>query len=156
MKTLIVMRHAKSDWSHEGLADIERPLNSRGYRDAPSMGAALVSAGFHPDLILRSPAVRTRETTAGLLEGIGRDIPVKVVDDFYPGGPAEFLEALQEHEEDADTILILAHNPGIESFAERLSGNYQRMPTAAAAVFDTPDGTVESAELVTVLRPQKR
>lgn len=154
MKRLIVMRHAKSDWGDSSLQDIERPLNGRGRKDAPRMGAMLVEAGYRPELILRSPARRTEETAAGLLEAFGTGCAITVVERFYPGGPGAFLRALAEYGGQADTLLLLAHNPGVEDFASRLAGEDLLMPTAAAAVFETPQGDPERARLLALLLPR--
>ena len=74
-RTLILMRHAKSDWGHAGLADHDRPLNARGTRDAPRMGAWLRGKGHLPDEVLCSTATRTRQT----LEGLGLSVPARFI-----------------------------------------------------------------------------
>jgi len=146
------MRHAKSDWSNSNLRDIERPLNKRGKKDAPRMGEALSARGCCPDLILLSPSERTNRTAEGLIRGIGKNIPEEIIDKFYPGGPEAFTETLQEWSDRADTILILAHNPGIENFVMQLTGRYHKMPTAAAALFYSRDGEWQLQE---ILRPRE-
>ena len=148
MKKLIVMRHAKSDWSNPSLADIDRPLNRRGERDAPRMGRALAERNHIPDLLLLSPAERVNRTAEGLSKGMGRSIPGEFIDSFYPGNPADFREALEEYGEKAGCILVLAHNPGVENFVMQLSGRYHKMPTAAAAVFSAENGFWQLVEIL--------
>ena len=152
MKKLIVMRHAKSDWSDSSLKDSERPLNRRGIKDAPRMGKALVKAGFRPDLILLSPAERTNQTAAGLIRGMGGSCPAEFIEDFYQGDPEAFFAALEKYANKAEIILILAHNPGIENFVMRVCGCHERMPTAAAALFECSN---EEWQLKGILRPKE-
>jgi phosphohistidine phosphatase len=118
MKRLILMRHAKSDWSQAG-PDIERPLNPRGRRAAPVMGAWLTEQRCLPETVLCSPAVRTRETW----ERLGLDAPLDIVPALYHATPATMLEVLRGAR--GETVLMLGHNPGIGAFADAL---LQRAP----------------------------
>ena len=113
-RTLILMRHAKSDWGHAGLADHDRPLNARGTRDAPRMGAWLRGKGHLPDEVLCSTATRTRQT----LEGLGLSVPARFIPALYHAEPAAMLETLAEAT--GQTVLMLGHNPGIAAFAAAL------------------------------------
>lgn len=153
METLMLMRHAKSDWSDDGLRDLERPLNERGERDAPRMGRLLRAEGWWPELVLASPAVRTRETAAGLFAGAEMQCEIQYLPDFYPGGPAAFRTAFAALDEECRSALFLAHNPGIEEFVMELTGEHHRMPTASIAVFHLPEGTLEEAVLIGLYRP---
>jgi len=109
MKTLILMRHAKSDWSEPGQRDKDRPLNPRGRAAAPKMAAWLRDQGAVPDAALVSGAVRTRETW-GLL---GFDCAPNFRDDLYLADPDTILAAICAAP-DCETLLVLGHNPGME------------------------------------------
>jgi phosphohistidine phosphatase len=110
--TLILMRHAKSDWGSLGLSDHDRPLNSRGARDAPMMGEWLRKKGHLPDQILCSTATRTRQT----LEGLGIDAPTTFLAALYHANPATMQDALQQAQ--GRKVLMIGHNPGIAAFAD--------------------------------------
>ena len=138
MKTLLILRHAKSSWSNPGLADIDRPLNKRGKRDAPRMGALLLEQELVPDIILCSPAVRARKTTKAVSDGSGYEGEIEINDDFYPGDPDTFIETLYSIPEQIDTVMIVAHNPGLEELLYVLTGESARMPTSALAQVSLP------------------
>lgn len=130
--TLVLMRHAKSDWSHRNLPDHDRPLNGRGQRDAPRMAERLAGTGFHPDVILSSTAVRAR-TTAGALS-TALDVPVTPVPALYGASANTLLTHAVESR--AHSVVIVAHDPGMTDLAGELSrGGIDHMPTAAVATF---------------------
>lgn len=143
-RTLILMRHAKSSWADPGMADIDRPLNRRGRGDAPRMGEWLKSAGLKPDLVLVSPARRTRETFAGLVEGYGSRLPSEIAPAIYEAEPVALLELVRAQR--LPTVMLLGHNPGCEQLL-RLAvrepdlnvGYHKLMPTAAVYVIDFED-----------------
>ena len=110
--TLILMRHAKSDWGSPGLADHDRPLNGRGLRDAPAMGQWLREMGHLPDQVLCSTATRTRQT----LSGLGIDAPTTFLPALYHADPATMHDALQQAQ--GRKVLMIGHNPGIAAFAD--------------------------------------
>lgn len=141
--TLVLMRHAKSDWSHRNLTDHDRPLNARGLRDAPRMAEQLALTGFQPDVILSSTAVRARTTAAALSTAL--DVPVTRVPALY-GASAN---TLLSHAVDsgAHAVVLVAHDPGMSDLAVELSdGGIDHMPTAAVATFtwETDDWRVAS------------
>lgn len=138
MKTLLILRHAKSSWSNPGLADIDRPLNKRGKRDAPRMGALLLEQELVPDIILCSPAVRAKKTAKAVSEGSGYEGEIEIHPDFYPGDPDTFIETLYSLPDQIDTVMIVAHNPGLEEFLYVLTGESVRMPTSALAQLSLP------------------
>ncbi len=117
--TLVLMRHAKSDWGSLGLADHDRPLNTRGLRDAPSLGQWLREKGHLPDQVLCSTATRTRQT----LSGLGIDAPTAFLPALYHADPDTMHDALQRAQ--GRRVLMIGHNPGIAAFAEDL---LQRAP----------------------------
>ncbi|MBA3313754.1 MAG: histidine phosphatase family protein [Planctomycetota bacterium] len=137
MKTLLLMRHAKSSWGDETLPDHERPLNDRGRRDAPAMGRRLAESSFVPDRILCSTARRARETAELVVESLGADRPLDVREGIYHATPAEILAAIAESG-DGDTLLVIGHNPGMGELVGRLTEFDDSMPTAAIAFIELP------------------
>jgi len=133
MKTLLLMRHAKSSWADSDLSDHDRPLNKRGKRDAPRMGAWIAEQGLIPDRVLHSTAKRAAATAAAMATEC--DIPNRLmaISDIYACSGSDWFQILQDFGDDSKCLLVVGHNPGIEDFLERVTGDYQRMPTAAIA-----------------------
>ena len=140
MLTLILMRHAKSDWGAPDLSDHDRPLNDRGRASAKAMGRWLKERGYLPDEVLSSSSRRTMET----FEGLGLDVPVSFTRDLYHASALGMLEVLREAEK--PSVLMLGHNPGIANFAGNLVAvppdhpRFGDYPTCATLVarFDLP------------------
>lgn len=133
MKTLLVMRHAKSSWGDPGLADFDRPLNERGLEAAPLMGRYMRGHGLRPDLILCSTAARARQTAALVAGAAGFDAELRHDERIYEATSARLVEVVSQADESADALLVVGHNPGLEELIERLTGESRRMPTAALA-----------------------
>lgn len=137
MKTLIAMRHAKSDWADSSLSDFDRPLNPRGNKDAPEMGRRLNKHDLKPDMVLHSAALRTTQT-AEHIAGIFKMKPSSVVPSkkLYLADPEALLHSLQETpSETVNTLMIIGHNPGISTFCERLTNDdVGDMVTASTAI----------------------
>jgi phosphohistidine phosphatase len=121
MRTLYLLRHAKSDRGDPALSDIDRPLAPRGRRDAPAMAAYMHEHDYRPDLILCSPAARTRETLALLHPALGRDIRAEYDRKLYLGSPDVLLRRLRDIDEAVASVLLIGHNPGLERFAAALA-----------------------------------
>jgi phosphohistidine phosphatase len=122
-KTLILIRHAKSDWSNSGDRDFDRPLNNRGNMDAPRMGGKLKEMDIFPDLIVSSPALRTTLTTEYICEQI--KYPFDQVDfqeDIYEASVRTLLKVVNELNDKYNTVVIVGHNPGFSYLAEYLTG----------------------------------
>jgi phosphohistidine phosphatase len=144
MITLVIARHAKSDWGSPGLDDHDRPLNDRGQRDAPVMARRLADTGFRPGGILSSTALRARTTAAVFAEVL--DAPLTLDEGLY-GAPAATLLAAAAGS-GHDSVMVVAHDPGMTVLADRLSGGgIGHMPTCAVATFtwDTDDWDVATA-----------
>lgn len=163
MKTLLLMRHAKSDWDDQSLVDHERPLNARGEKDAPKMGKHLVELGLIPDLILCSTAVRAKMTAEAVAAETGYDSD-KIVfhSELYLPRVDTMLDLTEELPEEKNTVLIVSHNPGISQFLGRLAGNFlnvPEMPTCAVARLELYTGWDQSGPgafmLKTILTPKK-
>ena len=138
MKTLLVLRHAKSDRSDSALRDHDRPLAPRGETDAPLMGGALVAIGLIPDCIVTSTAVRARETTGLVGAAMGYDGTIVEEADIYGGSVDALLGVLRACEDEAETVLLVGHNPGLEELICLLTGGEDaeamlRLPTAGLA-----------------------
>ncbi len=138
MKTLLVLRHAKSSWSDPALDDHERPLNTRGRRDAPRMGALVREYGLIPDAVISSDAVRARLTAEAVVEAARYAGEILLDPRLYMAGPADILSLLRTVDEKAETVMIVGHNPGLEELVAQLTGDWQDLPTAALAQIILP------------------
>ena len=135
-RTLILARHAKSDWHAGAATDHERPLNGRGLREAPLLADALNAAEHRPTLILSSDARRTEET-ALLMESSFGAPAVRFLPSLYLGSLSDIQQAVETHEDDHQTIMVLGHNPGFSHAAAMLSRSGVELKTACAAVLVT-------------------
>jgi phosphohistidine phosphatase len=133
MKTLLLLRHAKSSWNDATLSDFERPLNGRGLKAAPLMGRFLRRKKIQPDLILSSPAERARQTATLVVEAAKITAERRYDERIYEASAARLLEIISQIEENANIVLLVGHNPGLEELLARLTGESQNMPTAALA-----------------------
>ena len=139
MKRLLVLRHAKSSWADTSLDDWQRPLNDRGRRDAPRVGAWLRDRSLVPDLIVSSDAVRARETAAAAATAAGYTREIVVKPSLYHATPADAIAVLKGvSNQTARTVLIVGHNPGLEDLVSRLSGKHHDMVTAAIVELAVP------------------
>ena len=137
MKTLMLLRHAKSSWDDESLSDHDRPLNRRGKKDAPAMGRLLLRENLVPETILSSTAVRARKTAEAVAKALKRKNGVTLLESLYLAPAGKLLAEAQAHApEPTLRVLLVAHNPGMEDLVEILSGRRERFPTAALAVFE--------------------
>ncbi|HEX6124455.1 MAG TPA: histidine phosphatase family protein [Pyrinomonadaceae bacterium] len=136
MKTLFVLRHAKSSWDDPDLSDLDRPLNHRGKVAAPFMGDLMARNGFLPDVILSSPAIRARETARLVKEG--GDLPgdITEVEEIYEAIPKTLRRIVSGIDDRFRSAMIVGHNPGMEGFVRLLTGKLKPMPTAALAVIE--------------------
>jgi phosphohistidine phosphatase len=133
MKTLLILRHAKSSWKDEALPDHDRPLNKRGKEDAPRMGKLLLDEDLIPDLILSSDALRTRTTTELVVEESHFDGEIIYSRDLYAAESETCIQVLAEMGGEARCVMIVGHNPGLEELLQDLTGEYMPLPTAALA-----------------------
>lgn len=122
MKTLYILRHAKSSWEFEELSDHDRPLNKRGRSDAPIMGRELASRGVLPELIVSSPAVRAITTATLVGRELGYNPDDVVIDERIYGADKEtLLEVVQETPVELNSMLLVGHNEALTDFANMLS-----------------------------------
>ncbi|MEM6692912.1 MAG: histidine phosphatase family protein [Planctomycetota bacterium] len=148
MTTLLLMRHAKSAWSNSQLADHDRPLNDRGRKAAPLMARYLMANYPVPSTVLCSSAVRTRETWDLMADafghsqsegGPGRGYEVIYLDELYLASGETILQHIRSDHLDAETLLVLGHNPGMSIAASYLATEPIEMKTAAVAAFELGD-----------------
>ncbi len=146
MKTLYLLRHAKSSWDDPALDDFDRPLAPRGRAAAPRIGAFMRAAGWLPDVVLCSAARRARETWALVADALDAEIETIHTGELFHGSPFRLLTVLRRAPDSAASIALVGHSPGIENLAARLSGPGSdvagldllcgKFPTAALAVIE--------------------
>jgi phosphohistidine phosphatase len=133
MKTLLLMRHAKSSWKHPDLPDQDRPLNKRGEKDAPHMGKFIREKELIPQIILASPAKRVTQTVDGMLEKMNYKGKVEYINSLYLAEPSAYLSTLQTISDKYERVMVVGHNPGLEGLLQILSGQVESLPTASIA-----------------------
>lgn len=133
MKSVLFLRHAKSSWKQEELADHDRPLNKRGKRDAPLMGRLLKKEDLVPDIIISSTAIRARSTTEAVAKGSGYKGEIVLDKSLYAAGPEAYLGVIHDLSDEYVRVLIVGHNPGLEELLELLTGEIHLMPTCSLA-----------------------
>jgi phosphohistidine phosphatase len=161
MKTLLIMRHAKSSWGDSSLPDHERPLNERGERDAPRMGKLLKREGMVPQAIVASSAARAKATARAVAEASGFASEIEYAAALYGAGPEEYRQVLGRLPGHVECALVVGHNPSSEELLAELTGEDEHFPTAAIARVeleldewaDWDDET--SARLVEMWRPKE-
>lgn len=138
MKSLTIVRHAKSSWDEPGLADRDRPLNKRGERDAPKMAKRIAAAGIRPSLIVSSPAVRAWTTAHIVAREIGYPIEfLQREKELYLASVNDILDVIAAQDTGFNNLMLFGHNPGFTEFANylvpRLTNN---LPTAGVVSVD--------------------
>jgi len=145
MKTLLLLRHAKSGWGDPALADFDRALAPRGRRTAPRMGRWLAAHGPVPTLAVCSTARRARETWELFAEALGRPAETRFEDRLYHAAVAIILAIVEDLPEAVETTILVGHNPGFEEAARAFAG-----PGAAAAVRRSLDQGFPTAGLAII------
>jgi phosphohistidine phosphatase len=138
MKTLLILRHAKSSWANANMSDHERPLNDRGKQDAPRAGRWLRDQELTPDLIITSSAERALTTAEAAALACDYDNEIAVTRAFYHAGPGNYLEVLAGLSDEYERVMVVGHNPGMEELVEQLTDQMEVMVTAAIAVVHLP------------------
>jgi len=136
MKTVFLLRHAKSKQDPEYATDFERPLAKRGKQDAERVGVWMAEQDLVPDLVISSPAKRARQTTEHCAGAAGYQGEIRYDKTLYCNGEDAYLVALEQLDESIQSVLLVGHNPDLSIVVEALSGEYNRMPTAALARID--------------------
>ncbi len=136
MKTLLVLRHAKSSWDDSSLRDFDRPLAPRGERDAPRVGKALRKQGAAPDLIISSPAARAKATIKAVIKAAKLEVEPQFDEAIYGASSAELMKLIRRLPEERLRVMLVGHNPGFEDLVGRLTSSQERLPTAALACIE--------------------
>ncbi|MCG6940781.1 MAG: histidine phosphatase family protein [Thiohalocapsa sp.] len=166
-RELLILRHAKSDWDTNAASDFERPLAKRGRKDAPRVGEWLYREGLIPRVIVSSPAQRARETTLKVCKCL--DLPRKDIvwdEAVYDADLSTLLAVLARMPSDAELVLLVGHNPGLEELLRHLAGSDveeptdgKLLPTATVARLEMPNDWSElaggCAGLVALVRPKQ-
>ncbi len=151
---LLLLRHAKSAWNTGAAKDFDRPLASRGVRDAPVMGKWLKKQGLVPDIVISSPALRARQTCEAACEKMGiKQKEINWDNRVYAALVTELLQVLQEYKKKPQTLMLVGHNPGLEDLLIYLAGEDAQvppdgklLPTAAVAYLKLPGNWKDLAE----------
>lgn len=140
MKTIYLVRHAKSSWDDSSLHDFDRPLNERGKNDAPRMGKRLRKRNIIPDLIISSSAKRARSTARRIAEALGYpNKEIQLTDTLYYAEPEVILSVIHRLPDRYNPVMLIGHNPGLTDFVNHFLGvRIDNVPTCgvAAAQFD--------------------
>ncbi|MCU1287850.1 MAG: putative phosphohistidine phosphatase, SixA [Acidobacteria bacterium] len=136
MKTLYILRHAKSSWDNPNLADFERPLNTHGLNSAPFMGEVIYKNKFQPCSVLSSPAKRAKQTAILVKNKACLEVQIQYDERLYEASPKTLLQVISEVDVDKQSIMLVGHNPGLEGLIRLLTGENQAMSTASLAVID--------------------
>ena len=158
MKTLFILRHAKSSWKDETLPDFERPLNSRGRKAAELIGSVFQEEKVQPDLVVSSSALRARETLDIIMRTNKLRFEVRYDERIYEAGVARLLSVINEVEKNVRSVLIVGHNPGMEELVTALTGKVEMMPTAALAKISFKASnwnTIKGGTLDWIVRPKE-
>ena len=127
MKSVLMLRHGKSSWKDPELTDHDRPLNKRGKRDAPRIGALLKNEHRVPEAIISSTAIRARTTAEAVSKASGYKGEIKLNRSLYASGPEAYFDVMHDLSDDLIRVLIVGHNPGLEEVVEMLTGEIQLM-----------------------------
>lgn len=138
MKTLLILRHAKSSWDDGGVSDHDRPLNDRGKQEAPRVGLEMRRRGTVPDLILSSTAKRARKTAKKVLAAGEFSCELTLLPELYLAAPTTWLTVLRSQADDVQTLLVVGHNPGLEELVAVLTGQQVTLSTAALVEISVP------------------
>ena len=136
MKTLLLLRHAKSSWKDNSVRDFDRPLNQRGLKTAPAIGRLIRKRKLQPDLVLSSPAERARQTTELVNEAASLKIELRYDERIYEASVARLLEVVSQLDDEAGVVILVGHNPGLAELLEMLTGEAHSLPTAALACIE--------------------
>lgn len=138
MKRLLLMRHAKSSWAQAGLTDFDRPLKPRGEQASLLMGRLLQQNDLTPAHILSSSAERAQATAQLVLTQFSPAPELELTDELYHASPRTLVSCIHETDERYDSLLLIAHNPGLEELIYQWTSEFVAFPTAALALFQWP------------------
>jgi phosphohistidine phosphatase len=165
MKTLYLLRHAKSSWDDAALADHDRPLAPRGRRATKLLAGYLRGEGIVPELVLCSSARRARETLEGIASALGDQVEVQIAPELYGGTEDDLIERVRVIADGVRSAMLIGHNPAVQALALDLAASGRKLdriadkyPTGALATLafegSWPELPRGSAELVAFVRPK--
>ncbi len=139
-KQLLLIRHAKSDWNSTDLRDFDRPLNKRGYSNAPEMANRMVKKQIFPDLIISSPALRAITTATSFAENWGIDqSKIQQEHSIYEANFKSLLVLVNQLDNQFERVAMFGHNPGLTDLVNYLSdANIYNMPTCSVVMIEFP------------------
>lgn len=146
MRSLYLLRHAKSSWKDDSIPDFDRPLKKRGREAAKRVGKTLGAEQLSRPVLISSPALRTRETTDIVLKSSNLKADVSYDERIYEADLSRLLSVIADVASDKTELILVGHNPGMEYLLEFLTGSVQRMPTAALAKIILETATWDSVE----------
>lgn len=138
MKTILILRHAKSSWKHAELSDHDRPLSKRGLREAPKMGELMRKEGLLPDMVLSSTARRARDTAHIVAETCAYAGEIRLIPDLYRADVEDILGFLENQDDSFSIVMVVGHNPELEMLLSTLTGEEETLPPAALARVEMP------------------
>jgi len=138
MKTLLLMRHAKSSWKNPKLSDHDRPLAKRGHKDAAFMGEILKEKELLPQKVLASTAVRVSETLVEFIKSSGCTADIEYHDSLYLAEAETYLAALRGLPPEVERVMLVGHNPGLEGLLQNLTGRIEPIETVTVAYISLP------------------
>jgi phosphohistidine phosphatase len=133
MKSLLILRHAKSSWKDPELTDHDRPFNKRGKRDAPRIGKLLKNEHLVPEAMISSTAKRARASAEAVANASGYKGKITLNRSLYVAGPEAYLKVLHGLSDDSVRVLVVGHNPGLEELLEKFTGEAQILSTCTLA-----------------------
>jgi len=133
MKTLLILRHAKSSWKHDHLADHDRPLKKRGEQAAATIGELIRKRDLTPQRIITSTARRALTTAKLVAEACQYEERIIATRSFYGADPDAFVDVLRQLDDADECVMVVGHNPDLEMLLESLTGAMESLPTAALA-----------------------
>jgi phosphohistidine phosphatase len=133
MRTLYLLRHAKSSWKDASLSDFERPLKGRGREAAQRIGERLAQEKLKAPWVICSPAVRTRETAEIVLKSAKLRVEERFDERIYEASIRDLLQVVEEIPDEKSVVILIGHNPGFEELLSFLTNESRRMPTCALA-----------------------
>lgn len=160
MKTLLLMRHGKSSFKDEKLKDRDRHLAKRGHKNAVQMGQLLKEQELIPQLLLSSAVERSKETAEDLLSSADNPVEVVYLEHLFMAEPDLILDALKLLSDSYERVMVIGHNPGLESLVQILTGQIESLPTAAIAFISLPISSWRElkkdvkAELIQLWKPK--
>lgn len=139
MKQLIIVRHGKSDWGNADLTDFDRPLNTRGHKNAPEMVERLIKKGLKPALIVSSPALRAITTANYFAKGWNIETSAILQEEtIYEANVKTLLQIVNRLKDSDESVALFGHNPGLTDFINYLTDEYASMPTCGVAIIMFP------------------